>query len=330
MCFSFYVKMRISFFLLYFIVCQAVYAQRTPPKTKPIQGATEGFVNVGFQVQAFQYIGDISSGLSFVRPGVGLFFSRKVTPHWHTRLQLSIGRIEGDDASSAPSSGVYARNLHFRNDLKELAGLLVYEFKGSYGKYGKRAYFTPYLLGGIAILHHNPRAKVPTELGNSWIDLQSLGTEGQGRIGYAKPYSKVQLTIPLGLGLRFRTPDKRWDFAIEVLPRYTFTDYIDDVSGQYPDMADLANPWSVAMSNRTLESTQARTNTPRALDQVSAKFGNPISYVGFDGRTYQTLPDFIRGKDKRGNPETKDLYISYGFHVSYILNVGLKCPQARW
>lgn len=314
----------LSFFSL------GVSAQRTPPKTKPIQGATEGFVNVGLQLNAFQYIGDIPAGLAFLRPGATFFISRKVSPHWHTRLQISIGRIEGDDASASFESGIYARNLHFRNDLKELAGLLMYEFRGSYGKYTKRVHFTPYLLGGVALLHHNPRAKVPTTLGDSWIDLQSLGTEGQGKIGYAQPYDKVQFTIPLGLGLRFRTPDKRWDFAIEILPRYTFTDYLDDVSGIYPDMADLANPWSVAMSNRTLEATEARTNTPRALDQVSAKFGNPLSYIGFDGRTYQTLPDFIRGKDNRGNAKTKDLYISYGFHLSYILNVGLKCPQARW
>ncbi len=322
--------MKIWLFLICFAVMLPAVAQRTPPKTKPLQGTPEGFVQVGFQLNVMQYIGDLPAGIKFARPGASLYFSRKITAHWHTRLQLSVGRIEGDDAAASPLSGVYARNLHFRNDLKELAGLLVYEFKGSYGKYAKRANFTPYLLGGVALLHHNPRAKVPTAMGEGWIDLQSLGTEGQGRIGYAKPYNKAQITIPLGIGFRFRTPDKRWDFAIEILPRYTFTDYLDDVSGQYPDMADLANPWSVALSNRTLEPTQARTNTPRALDQVSGGFGNPISYIGFDGQTYRTLPDFVRGKDNRGNPKTKDMYISYGFQVSYILNVGLKCPQARW
>jgi hypothetical protein len=308
----------------------AVFAQRLPkPKALP-QGATEGYISVGLLMNVWQYAGDIQSGAKFVRPGATLFVSRKVSAHWHTRLQLSVGRLEGDDATASPTSGVYARNLHFRNDIKELAGLLVYEWKGSYSKYTRRSSFTPYLMGGLAILHHNPRAKVPTTLGSDWIDLQSLGTEGQGRIGYEKPYNKAQITIPMGLGLRFRTPDKRWDFAIEVLPRYTFTDYLDDVGGEYPDMADLANPWSVALSNRTLEATQARTNTPRDLGQIYAKFGEPVSYVGFDGLTYQTLPDFRRGKDKRGNPQTKDFYVSYGFHLSYILNVGLKCPQARW
>ncbi len=322
-----------SFFLLLCCVVfawQASYAQRMP-KTKPIpQGATEGYTTVGVQLNAWQYIGDIPSDFRFARPGITVFFARKVSAHWHTRLQLSVGRVEGDDAIALPTSGLYARNLHFQNNLKELAGLLVYEWKGSYAKHHKRTTFTPYFIGGVALLHHNPRAKLPTDVDNVWVDLQSVGTEGQGRIGYAKPYSKVQITIPAGIGFRFRTPDKRWDFAIEVLPRYTFTDYIDDVSGQYPDMADLANPWSIRLSNRSLETTHARNNTPRPTDQLTATFGSPTTYTGFDGRTYSTLPDFIRGKDSRGNPDTKDFYVSYGFHLSYILNVGLKCPQARW
>jgi hypothetical protein len=322
--------MRSVIFLVCFLLNLPVFAQRIP-KTKPLpQGATEGYLSVGVICNAWQYMGDVQSGLNFVRPGASLFLSRKLSPHWHARLQLSVGRLEGDDATASPTSGIYARNLHFHNDIKELAGLLVYEFKGSYAKYAKRKSFTPYLLGGVALLHHNPRAKMPTELGNSWVELQSLGTEGQGRIGYAKPYNKAQFTIPLGLGLRFRTADKRWDFSIEVLPRYTFTDYLDDVSGQYPDMADLANPWAIAFSNRTLEPTSARNNQPRPLDQLKTTFGEPISYIGFDGQTYRTLPDFRRGKDNRGNADSRDLYISYGFHVSYILNVGLKCPQARW
>jgi len=317
-----------SFCLLYIV--NTAFAQRIP-RTKPIpQGATEGYTTVGIQVNAWNYVGDIPAGFKFTRPGMTAFFTRKISAHWQTRLQLSVGRIEGDDASALPTTGIYARNLHFRNDLKEVAGLLVYEWKGSYSKYTKRSHFTPYFIGGVAVLHHNPRAKVPTNLSDDWIDLQGLGTEGQGRIGYAKPYSKVQITVPMGIGFRFRTPDKRWDFAIEVLPRYTFTDYLDDVSGQYPEMADLGNPWSIALSNRTIETTAARTNTPRQLSDVSTKFGPPITYTGFDGRTYSTLPDFIRGKDNRGNAATKDLYVSYGFHVSYILNVGLKCPQARW
>ena len=323
-----------TFLILFTCWCccspEMLLAQRVR-KSKPLpQGATEGYLSVGVQLNVWQYIGDIRGGLGFTRPGLTAFISRKVSPHWHTRLQLSLGRIEADDAAAPTNSGIYARNLHFRNDLKELAGLLVYEWKGSYSKHQKRSYFSPYFIGGIALLHHNPSAKVPTELGGGWIDLQSLGTEGQGRPSYGKPYSKVQFTIPMGLGFRFRTPDKRWDFALEILPRYTFTDYLDDVSGQYPDMADLGNPWSIALSNRTLEKTTARNNQPRQLDQVSANFGAPLTYVGYDGRTYQTLPDFIRGKDNRGNPNTKDFYLSFGFHLSYIMNVGLKCPQARW
>ena len=299
-------------------------------KSKPLPAPTEGYLSLSIQLNAWRYAGDVAANFSFIRPGMSVFLMRKLSPHWQARLQLAVGRLEGDDASAPSTSGGYARNFHFRNDIKELSTLLVYEFKSSYGKYAKRAKFTPYCLFGFGITHHNPKAKSPEKFNNTWVDLQALGTEGQGRIGYAKPYSKVVPVIPIGLGLRWRTSDKRWDFSVEIVPRYTFTDYLDDVSSEYPEMADLANPLAVAFSNRSLETTSARNNQARQMENVFANFGKPITYIGTDGQNYSTIADFQRGRDKRGNPNSKDFYLTVGFHLSYIMNVGLKCPQMRW
>lgn len=309
------------------LISQPAFTQRLK-KTKALPPKeTEGYMSVGVQLQAMNYFGDVISTPLHTRPGLTVFVSRKISPKLHARLNLSWGRIQGDDFSATATTGVYARNLHFRNDLKELGGLLMYELKGSYGKHGKRADFSPYLIAGIALLHHNPQAKTPTEIANKWIDLQPLGTEGQGRPGYAQPYSKIQLVIPAGIGLRWKT-DKRWDFAIEVVPRYAFTDYLDDVSGEYPDMADLGNPLAVSLSNRSVETVSALTRKEREMETILANF--PIErYTGFDGNTYTTLSSFKRGESTRGNPKTKDFYIVTGFHLSYIMNVGLKCPQFR-
>ncbi|NJL14827.1 MAG: hypothetical protein HC913_18720, partial [Microscillaceae bacterium] len=63
-------------------------------------------------------------------------------------------------------------------------------------------------------------------------------------------------------------------------PLYVF-DYLDDVSGQYPHLADLGNPLAVALSNRTLEATNARNGQIRNLEAISGRFGAPISYIGF-------------------------------------------------
>jgi hypothetical protein len=239
-----------------------------------------------------------------------------------------MGRIEGDDAKAPINGDWYARNLHFRNDLKEVFVGFEYDFLASYGKHKKRKNFTPYFVAGVALLHHSPQAKTPLELGNQWIDLQGLGTEGQARIGYATPYSKIQFTIPIGLGLKLKI-NERTDFGFEIVPRFTFTDYLDDVSGAYPNMDDLGNPLAVAMSNRTLEKTAAFTKEARNLELMYSLYGSPISYVGFDGNIYKTLPSFQNGQTMRGNPTKKDMYLFTAFHLSYIVNVGLKCPQFR-
>ena len=214
-------------------------AQRKPRRSRSLTTkSTEGYVSAGFHIGAMNYFGDIPSGFTFTRPGGGVFIMRKISPRAHIRLSLSVGRLEGDDFESEENSGTYARNLHFRNDILELTLTNTLDLIGSYGKYQKRAPFTPYLFYGIGLVHHNPKAKIPVNQGNEWIELQPLGTEGQGRPGYGDPYSKIQLALPLGLGLKWSIND-RMDIAIESGVRFTFFDHLDDVSGQYPDLDDL-------------------------------------------------------------------------------------------
>lgn len=319
---------KILFFFLLLIIHNTHQAQ--PSKSPALQPAvTEGYIRMGIMIGTANYFGDVYADASSTRPSVAVFMTRKISPHTHIRINLSMGRIEGDDAKATEGSSLYARNLHFRNDLREIFVGFEYDFKASYGKHKKRKDFTPYFVGGIALLHHNPQAKTPTYLGNNWVDLQALGTEGQGQIGYDKPYSKVQITIPLGLGLKFKI-DNRWDFGMEIVPRFTFTNYLDDVAGTYPNLDDLGNPLAAAMSNRTLETIASNTNKKRNLELLYANFGSPVVYTGFDGNTYQTLPTFQNGGTNRGNnPLKRDIYLFTGFHLSYIVNVGLKCPQFR-
>jgi hypothetical protein len=320
-------KYLLSGFIV-FLLIQTTFAQPKPKQKNPLKSQeTEGFVSWGLQVSACNYFGDIPAGLLFTRPGMSLFASRKLSPALHARLSLSWIWLDGDDFSgSEVGSGTYARNLHFRNFVKELALTATYDFRRSFGKYLKRKWFSPYLVAGIALFHHNPQARVPAELGGNWVDLQALGTEGQGRVGYDQAYNKIQFAIPLGIGLKWRMND-RWDLGLELVPRFTFTDYLDDVSGDYPEMADLGNPLAVRMSNRTLETIATFYDRPRDLEAVFANYGQPFFYDGLDGNTYSTLVNFRRGRSTRGNPKSLDFYLVSGFHLSYIMNVGLKCPK---
>jgi hypothetical protein len=95
------------------------------------------------------------------------------------------------------------------------------------------------------------------------VDLQPLGTEGQGLDGYDDKYNQLIAAIPLGLGLRFWLGD-RISLLIEGSTRLLFTDYLDDVSDRpvvYEDIllgngataASLSNPGIIPGSD---EATQ--------------------------------------------------------------------------
>ncbi len=315
------------YFFLQIIFLSNIFAQKKgsplPPKD------TEGYVSVGIMAQGFQYFGDVySNSIQFMRPGIGAYIARKISPKMQVRLAVSVGSIAGNDASASEGSAIYARNLHFRNPLQELSTVFTWDILANYGKHKKRRTFTPYLLGGIALLHHNPQAKLPEAMGGNWVDLQALGTEGQSRPSYQTPYNRMQIVFPYGLGFRIKTDD-RWDISLEFAPRLTFTDYLDDVGGKYPNLADLGNPLASALSNRTAEATEAVSGKKRNMQLLAQNFGEVITYMGTDGIIYKTLPDFGSTAQNRGNPKSNDMYVVINFTVGYIINVGLKCPQFR-
>jgi len=81
---------------------------------------------------------------------------------------------------------------------------------------------------GIGVFHFNPKAK----LDGQWYQLQPLGTEGQGQVASRSKYKRTQLCVPLGLGAKYAI-DRQISVGLELGLRYTFTDYIDDVSKSY-------------------------------------------------------------------------------------------------
>jgi outer membrane protein OmpA-like peptidoglycan-associated protein len=71
----------------------------------------------------------------------------------------------------------------------------------------------------------NPAGQIIRQDGNFETNLTDLQTEG-------KVYPTRVLQIPLGIGLKFRLSN-RLNLNFEMLANYTFTDYLDDVSGNY-------------------------------------------------------------------------------------------------
>jgi hypothetical protein len=110
--------------------------------------------------------------------------------------------------------------------------------------------------------------------------------------------------------------------------RYLFTDYLDDVSTQYADPASLKNELAVAMANRTLN-PKAANGDDRDFQRVLTDLGyRALPYVDSEGNTYFSAQGYEAGQ-KRGSPNEKDWYVVTGFHLSYILYKGVRCPKFR-
>jgi len=313
----------------------------------------QGYRSIGFGINAMNYFGDLTplqdfyaTDIEFTRANFSVLYIKRHRPMYTSRLMFSYGRLKGSDSTAnamhIDNQFRYVRNLHFRNDIFELSYSGIVNLAAHRDLYYNRPdKVLPYLTFGIAILYHEPKALMPEEFGDDWVKLRKYTTEGQGgswtnpetgkTIEYGKPYSPIQIAIPLGFGFKKRI-GQRWDLSFEVNMRFLITDYLDDVSGDFPDpgiftelypddpdKADLAR----ALSDRTRENGRV----PVVLSDhiVTPKYylspidGNEyITYLGKYSQAYENI---------RGNNRDRDSYMVTGIHLSYILPGQVRCPE---
>lgn|GEM_PF-894788 len=306
-----------------------------PSRVNPLM-----YLAAGVQLLSANYFGDIapnkrvfSTDIERSNLAVGFYLLKKLNTRWYARANFVAATLSGDDSKSAnpdknESKYRYIRNLHFRNRIREYSLSLIYEMRKNNGKFSYRSSFTPYFTAGIGVFRNKPEARAPfidERVTSPWVDLRHLGTEGQGRDGYRKLYAKWQPIIPLGAGLRYKV-NSRIDFNFEISGRIAFTDFIDDISGNYPNYDDFGNNnFASVMSNRVLEPNSAFTQRSRQegldmlIQQGSAAL---LTYTGRTGRTYNTINGYGQAGDKRGTRGNRDYYMFTGFQIHYLLNVG--------
>ena len=298
------------------------------------------YSSVGFGLGTANYYGDLApyrtplaSTFKMMRWSIGGNYTRHFTPHLAARASFTYARIAGDDyvmnrGSKRETNIFYARNLSFRNDLKEFSLQGIYKLTPDNRSYDRRPQVGVYLFAGIALTAHNPKAL--DSLNGSWVKLQPLGTEGQGNAGYEKSYSLVQFAIPFGIGARYKI-NSRFDVSAEIGFRKTFTDYLDDAHGNYADPALFAdNPVALALSNRSLEAVAVRKGADRI--ETLKKFVQ-VNYPNADANDpLATMKEqgFAAPGTARGNsPTQKDAYMIGMIHVNYIIPAQIKCPPLR-
>ncbi len=248
-------------------------------------GKSEGqYMEAGLFVGAANYKGDLASGY---RPnewnksyGLSLryFFTPKVV--WKTGFVN--GQITGSDQNYRSSDPRHDRNLSFRTQFVELTSCFEYSLL----KYDilDGGVSSPYVFAGLGATYFNPQGDFRGE----WYDLRPLGTEGQGWMPGKKKYSSVAAVIPFGFGFRFAL-GRRVNLGFEAGFRHTFTDYLDDVSGNYPDV---------------LARAEQDYTAARLIYRTPELYGAPLSQPT---------------STKRGDPSKKDNYMTFGVCVNFNL-----------
>ena len=243
------------------------------------------YMELGLSAGFGQYIGDLQPEYeaSVNHAAFGIFARYNWKRNLALKAQFFQTTLTGDDANQKGFNSFESnRNLHFKSKLFELG------IQGEWNitKFDIRDDKTtaPYLFGGTALIYSNPRAA----LGDQWYDLQPLGTEGQTLEG-GKKYSKLALAFPIGAGIKISLSE-RVNIGFEFGYRFTLTDYLDDVSGVYPNLALLEEQNPIA--------SQLSFRSPEILPQLA---GNPV------------------GKP-RGNSNSKDGYfignITFSFNLA--------------
>ncbi|NIJ51109.1 DUF6089 family protein [Dyadobacter arcticus] len=297
------------------------------------------YSTVGAGIGTSSYFGDFapyrrpfSSIFYMMRWSAGGNYTRHFTPRLAARASFTYARIAGDDyisnrSSKYESNVFYARNLHFRNDLKEFSIQGIFKLTPDNRSYDRRPQFGTYVFAGIALTAHNPKAL--DSLKGDWVKLQPLGTEGQGNEGYAKPYSLVQFAIPIGIGVRYKI-NSRFDVSAELGFRKTFTDYLDDAHGNYADPALFADdPLALALSNRSTNQLAVRKGADRT---ESLKKFLVVNYSLETNDPLAALPTtgFAAPGTARGNsPTYTDNYLFGMIHINYMLPSQIKCPPLK-
>ena len=240
----------------------------------------------GFFLGTSTYYGDLDDETIHTKEthlGYGLVARYNINDFVSIRGSILGGELSADDANNDKRPEVAARNLSFRTSIAEFSIIPEFNILG-YNPYDR--IISPYVFAGLSVFRFNPEA----QLDNVWHQLQPLGTEGQGLPGNPSRYSLTEFAIPMGLGVKFAATEY-WNISWEVALRYTFTDYIDDVSGTYEDrdvlIAAYGNETTANLANREAELLGANAE--------------PVN----------------RGGLGRGNPSSNDLYVFTGFTFSY-------------
>jgi hypothetical protein len=201
---------------------------------------------IGGSIGGAGYIGDLNPNNPAKISGISgaIFGKRNFDGYFSAKLNVGIGNIAAYDSRSQ-NAQFRERNLNFKDELREVSLIGEFNFMNYIPDAGPNKY-TPYIFTGLGITSYAPQAQ---DFKGGTRGLRAFRTEGQ-----AKAYGNQTMVIPYGVGIKYNISGK-FTVMADMGYRYTFTDYLDDVSGLYPDQNKLPNSTAIQLSDRSLHHT---------------------------------------------------------------------------
>ena len=275
-------KTKITAVTALLLVCSLGFSQPKKRRSNQIE-----------YINSLQLTGGLASGTYFgdlcdkfdcavFRPSSSIGVVYRNSERLLLRGEFHYIRLYGTDEKGDNKS----RNLHFGSNNYEGMFGAIYDLIPYERKFRYRATYTPYAHAGIGFTFFSPHAKYD----GKWYALRKLETEGV-------KYSKVTPTVSYGAGLRFKINPKL-NISTEIGYRWTFTDYLDDVSTVYKDNSEFDDPIAAALADRTKDAD--------------------LNWV-IKGQNFDQTTQTWKAGSQRGNPSRKDGYFLFELKAEYRL-----------
>ena len=224
----------------------------------------------------------------------------RIDSRFSARASLTAFQFKGGD-EFADDEGRKVRNLSFTTTAFELAGTGTVQLFADGARYYQRKPINVFLLAGVGVTWYVPKGistntyhdGSPNPSAGKMVTLRNLKTE-------QVKYSPFTVAIPIGGGVKMMTTPFL-NITVSGAYRFTFTDYLDDMSTVYPGIEAFEDPLAAAMSDKRFE-------LDGVVQKTGAIRGNPDKNDGYfiiSFRADYFLPPLSLGGNKRKSPSRR-------------------------
>lgn len=247
--------------------------------SKPYEAKAQT-IEVGVTGGLSYYIGDIIPARHFYQSDFAFGASLRYyqNSRWAFRFQYSNINISASDIKSQVRP---ERGLAFSSKVNDFALMAEFNFLDYVTGSGKNK-ISPYIFGGVSFFTFKSVHPDGTALLHEQTTTNEQGETTTQLVGMeGKAYNSFSFSIPFGVGVKYSLC-KRIGVTLEWRIHKTFTDYLDDIHGLYPEQDYIVDGYNYTDPTDNYEPGMQRGNGAAESILINSDwfsmFGLSVSY----------------------------------------------------